>query len=65
MRYIIQKYINLYLHKLTIQNALWLRYTNGRLFLGVIRTRLLLACAIQYVQILIKMNLNGEYNYAE
>ena len=30
----IQKYINLYLHKLTTQNALWQRYTNGRLSLG-------------------------------
>lgn len=31
----IQKYINLYSHKIAIQNALWQRYKNSRLFLGV------------------------------
>ena len=45
MRYIIQKYINLYLHKLTIQNALWLRYTNGRLFLGEVKQEVNVALA--------------------
>ena len=32
---IVQKYINFYLHKIATQNALWQRYTNSRLFLGV------------------------------
>jgi hypothetical protein len=31
----IQKYINPYLHKINTQTALWQRYTNSRLFLGV------------------------------
>jgi len=60
----IQKYINLYLHKLTTQNALWQRYTNSRLILGVItRTLLLIACAMQYMQVLADINLNGEPSY--
>lgn len=32
---LIQKYINFYLHKLITQNAVWHRYTNSLLFLGV------------------------------
>ena len=47
----IQKYINSYLHKIAIQNALWQRYTNSQLFLGVnklIRT-ILLATAITWI----------------
>lgn len=31
---IIQRYINLYLHKINTQNALWQRYTRRLLFLG-------------------------------
>ena len=30
----IPKYINFYLHKITIKIAFWQRYTNSRLFLG-------------------------------
>ena len=30
----IPKYINLYLHKITIKIAYWQRYKNSRLFLG-------------------------------
>jgi hypothetical protein len=32
---IVQKYINLYLHKLTTKIALWQRYISSQLFLGV------------------------------
>lgn len=48
MGFFVQKYINLYLHKITKQNALWQRYTNSRLILGVNRKviRALLAEAV-------------------
>ena len=34
MNDIIQKYINFYLHKITIKTALWQRYINSKLVLG-------------------------------
>jgi hypothetical protein len=30
----VQRYINLYLHKIATQNAPWQRYTSSHLFLG-------------------------------
>ena len=44
----IQKYINLYSYKSNTQNALWQRYTNGRLFLGGVKQEgdEALACAV-------------------
>ena len=44
----IQRYISLYLYKITTQNAPWQRYINSHLFLGVNRKsiRTLLACAM-------------------
>ena len=41
----IQNYIKLYLHKSTIQNALWQRYTNSLLFLGEVKQEVNVALA--------------------
>ena len=45
---IAKNYINLYLHKISTQNALWQRYISSQLFLGVNRKSMcaLLACVI-------------------
>ena len=44
---LIQKYINLYSHKIATQNALWQRYTSSQLSLGIIvKKYILLAYAI-------------------
>ena len=45
---IVQKYINMYLHKITTQNALWQRYTSSQVFLGEVKhgADMVLACAV-------------------